>query len=182
MQTNRLTRYILIALVLGLIAGTAINKLAGSPEQAKAIADNLGIVTDVFLRLIKMIIAPLVLSTLTVGVAHMGAGGAVGRTFVRTLAWFLTASVVSLTLGIVIVNLLQPGVGALASQLTAGAGPEVAKADFNLKNFVTHLVPKSIFEAMATNEILQIVVFSLFAGVGLIAIGEAGKPDRKSVV
>ncbi len=175
MQTNRLTRYILIALVLGLVAGYAINRLAASPEQAKAIAGYLGIVTDVFLRLIKMIIAPLVLSTLTVGVAHMGAGGAVGRTFARTLAWFIGASLVSLSLGLVVVNLLQPGVGV---NLVAAAGDasSVSKAAFNLKDFVGHIFPKSIFEAMATNEVLQIVVFSLFAGVALIHIGEAGKP------
>ena len=176
MNSTRLTRLILAALVLGLVAGWVINRFAATPEQAKAIADGLGIITELFLRLIKMIIAPLVLSTLTVGVAHMGAGGAVGRTFARTLAWFIVASLVSLSLGLVMVNLLQPGTGALTSAMTSGALTEVAKADFNLKTFVTHLVPKSIFEAMATNEILQIVVFSMFAGVALIAIGEAGRP------
>jgi len=181
MNANRLTRRILIALGLGLVTGYAINRAAVSPEQAKAIAGYLGIVTEVFLRLIKMIIAPLVLSTLTVGVAHMGSGGAVGKTFVRTLAWFITASVVSLSLGILMVNLLAPGVGVDLVLPAAGADAGISAKAFDLKEFVAHIVPKSIFEAMAGNEILQIVVFSLFAGVGLIAIGEAGKPITRGL-
>jgi Na+/H+-dicarboxylate symporter len=175
-NTNRLTRYILIALVLGLVTGYAINRFAASPADAKAIAGYLGIITNVFLRLIKMIIAPLVLSTLVVGIAHMGSGGAVGRTFVRTIAWFIAASVVSLSLGIFMVNLLEPGVGVGLALPAADAASGIVKTEFNLAKFIEHIVPKSIIEAMATNEILQIVVFSLFAGTALIAIGDAGKP------
>jgi len=147
--------------------------------QAKAIAANLSILTDVFLRLIKMIIAPLVLSTLTVGIAHMGAkdgGASLGRMFGRTLGWFVVASLVSLSLGALIVNLLAPGVGVGLALPAADAATGIAKTAFNLKDFVTHLVPKSIFDACAQNEVLQIVVFSCFAGVGLIAIGPAGTP------
>ena len=110
MTSTRLTRFIIIALVLGLGVGTWIHS-AYDAATAKAIAVNLGIVTDVFLRLIKMIIAPLVLSTLTVGIAHMGAadgGASLGRMFGRTLGWFVVASLVSLTLGAIVVNLLQP--------------------------------------------------------------------------
>jgi len=176
MKSTRLTLFILIALVLGLATGWAVHALY--PADAKAIAANLGIVTDVFLRLIKMIIAPLVLSTLTVGIAHMGArdgGATLGRMFGRTLGWFVVASLVSLTLGLVMVNLLQPGVG-VGLVPPVGAETGVAKAAFDLKDFVTHLVPRSIIEAMSTNEVLQIVVFSVFAGVGLIAIGDAGAP------
>lgn len=175
MTTNRLTRYILIALLIGLVTGYAINQTM-TPEQAKQAAYYLGIITNVFLRLIKMIIAPLVLSTLVVGIAHMGSGGAVGRTFVRTLAWFIAASVVSLSLGIFMVNLLEPGVGVgLALPATNAASGVTAQA-FDLAKFIEHIVPKSIFDAMATNEVLQIVVFSLFAGTALIAIGDVGKP------
>jgi Na+/H+-dicarboxylate symporter len=176
MNTNRLTRYILIALVLGLVVGYIINTTASTPEAAKEIARYLGIVTQIFLRLIKMIIAPLVLSTLVVGIAHMGGGGAVGRTFVRTLAWFIAASIASLSLGILMVNLLAPGVGVGLALPEATAATGLAKAAFDPTVFFPNLIPKSIFEAMATNEILQIVVFSLFAGVGLIAIGETGAP------
>jgi Na+/H+-dicarboxylate symporter len=181
MNNNRLTRFILIALILGLFAGYAINRWAGSPEMAKEIAGYLSIITDVFLRLIKMIIAPLVLSTLIVGIAHMGSGGAVGRTFVRTMAWFITASVVSLSLGIFMVNLLEPGVGVGLTLPGADAVTGLATKEFDLKEFISHIVPKSIIEAMATNEILQIVVFSLFAGVALINIGEAGAPITRGL-
>ncbi len=177
MKSTRLTALILIALVLGLATGWAVHA-AYAGSQAKAIAANLGIVTDVFLRLIKMIIAPLVLSTLTVGIAHMGAkdgGASLGRMFGRTLGWFVVASLVSLTLGLVVVNLLAPGVG-VGLVPPVGTDTGVAKVAFDLKDFVTHLVPRSIFEAMATNEVLQIVVFSVFAGLGLIAIGDAGAP------
>ena len=176
MKTNALTRRILIALVAGILTGWLVNVYAGSPEAAKQVAYYLGIVTDVFLRLIKMIIAPLVLSTLTLGVAHMGGGGAIGRTFARTMAWFISASVVSLALGILMVNILQPGVGVGLPLPEANAASGVAAQAFDLKRFVSHIVPASIFEAMASNEVLQIVVFSLFAGIGLIAIGEQGKP------
>ena len=173
---KRLTVWILIALVVGLVVGWGIN--AGfDKETAAEIAKYLSIITDIFLRLIKMIIAPLVLSTLIMGIAHMGDTSAIGRLFTRTIGWFLAASVASLSLGLVMVNLLQPGVGLdLVVPNTGAAAEAVAKTNFDLKTFVTHLVPKSIIEAMATNEVLQIVVFSLFAGLGLLAIGEAGRP------
>ncbi len=176
MKTNKLTRNILIGLVLGLLTGWLINVYAETPDAAKSAAGYLNIVTEVFLRLIKMIIAPLVLSTLTLGIAHMGGGGAVGRTFVRTMAWFITASIISLALGIFMVNMLEPGVGVGLPLPDVGTASGVANKAFDLKDFITHIVPKSIFESMATNEVLQIVVFSLFAGIGLISIGEQGQP------
>jgi len=178
MTSTRLTRFIIIALVLGLGVGTWIHS-AYDAATAKAIAVNLGIVTDVFLRLIKMIIAPLVLSTLTVGIAHMGAadgGASLGRMFGRTLGWFVVASLVSLTLGAIVVNLLQPGDGVGLVLPAADAATGVAKTAFNLKDFVTHLIPASIIDAMAKNEVLQIVVFAVFAGIGLINVGAAGAP------
>ncbi len=181
MNANRLTQRILLGLVLGLAIGYAINALAASPEQAKEIAGYLSIVTDVFLRLIKMIIAPLVLSTLIVGVAHMGSGETVGRMFGRTLGWFIGASLISLALGIVMVNLLHPGVGVGLELPAADATSGLGGKTFNLKEFISHIVPKSIIEAMATNEILQIVVFSLFAGVALIGMGEAGGPITRGL-
>jgi Na+/H+-dicarboxylate symporter len=170
---NKLTRYILIGLFAGLATGWVIN--ANFPaDQAKLAAYYLSGITVVFLQLIKMIIAPLVLATLTVGIAHMGSGGAVGRTFVRTLAWFIAASVFSLSLGILMVNLLAPGVGVGLVLPAANADTGVAAKAFDFIDFLKHIFPKSIFEAMATNEVLQIVVFSLFAGVALIQLG----PER----
>src|SRR5689334_14002512 len=185
-MAKRLTQFILIALVLGIVAGWAINYAIddGTPasaERLKSIADYLSIVTALFLRLIKMIIAPLVFSTLVAGIAHMGDVAALGRVGVRSLVWFIGASIVSLTLGLLLVNLLQPGVGLNLPLPPATAASGVDAAAFNLKDFVTHLVPASIFEAMSKNEILPIVIFSIFFGVALTAIGDAGRPIVKGV-
>ena len=185
-MAKKLTRFILIALVLGIIAGWAINYAIddGTPASAqrlKSIADYLSIVTALFLRLIKMIIAPLVFSTLVAGIAHMGDVAALGRIGIRSLGWFLCASLVSLTLGLILVHLFQPGVGLNLPipPITAASGVETG--GFNLNDFVTHIVPASIFEAMSKNEILPIVIFSLFFGVALTAIGDAGRPIVKGV-
>jgi Na+/H+-dicarboxylate symporter len=178
---KKLTRYILFALLLGVIAGWATNAAIddGSPasaERLKSIADYLGIITALFLRLIKMIIAPLVFSTLVVGIAHMGDTAALGRVGLRSLIWFIGASLVSLTLGLVLVNTLQPGVGLDLALPAADAASGIEKSGFSLHDFITHLVPASMVDAMAKNEILQIVIFSIFFGVAITAIGDAGKP------
>jgi Na+/H+-dicarboxylate symporter len=185
-MAKSLTRYILIALVLGVITGWAINAAIddGTPASAdrlKSIADYLSIVTALFLRLIKMIIAPLVFSTLVAGIAHMGDIAALGRVGVRSLGWFVLASLVSLTLGLILVTLLHPGVGLNLPIPPATAASGVETAAFNLKDFVSHVVPASIFEAMSTNEILPIVIFSLFFGVALTAVGEKGLPIVRGV-
>src|SRR5689334_6971739 len=174
-MAKRLTRYILIALVLGVIAGWAINAAIddGTPASAaqlKSIADRLSIVTALFLRLIKMIIAPLVFSTLVAGIAHMGDTAALGRVAVRSIGWFILASLVSLTLGLILVTTLQPGVGLGLPLPAATAASGVETAAFNLKDFITHLVPSSIVDAMANNDILPIVIFSLFFGIALTAV------------
>jgi Na+/H+-dicarboxylate symporter len=162
-------------LVLGLLVGYTLHRWY--PSQAAGIADSLGLVTTMFLRLIKMIIAPLVFSTLVVGVAKMGDLAAVGRIGGRALLWFIFASIVSLTIGLIMVNLFRPG-DALVGRvvLDATAHPDLASGALTLKEFITHLVPASVIEGMARNEILQIVVFSLFFGTGLAALAERGKP------
>src|SRR4051812_31370407 len=183
---KRLTRYILLALVLGVISGWAINAAIddGTPasaERLKSIADYLSIITALFLRLIKMIIAPLVFSTLVAGIAHMGDVTALGRVGLRSLLWFIGATFVSLTLGLILVTVLHPGVGLNLTIPPATAASGVETAAFNLKDFVSHLVPASIFEAMSANEILPIVIFSIFFGVALTSIGEKGKPIVRGV-
>jgi Na+/H+-dicarboxylate symporter len=183
---TKLTRYILFALVLGVIAGWAINAAIdnGTPqsaEQLKGIADGLGIITALFLRLIKMIIAPLVFSTLVVGIAHMGDVASLGRIGVRSLGWFVLASLVSLTLGLLLVNFLQPGIGLGLVLPPVDAASGVEKSAFSIHEFVSHLVPASMIDAMAKNEILQIVVFSVFFGVAMTAIGEPVKPLLRGV-
>ena len=159
------------AMILGVLVGFLINT-GLSPADAKAAAGTLSIITDIFLRLIKMIIAPLVFSTLVVGIAHMEDSAAIGRVGVKTLGWFILASLLSLTLGLIMVHLLQPGAG-LAGTLAlppSEAASGVATTGFSLKEFVAHLVPSSIFDAMARNEILQIVVFSVFVGTAVAAL------------
>jgi len=170
---NRLfTTLVVAAMVLGVAAGWAIHEWA-SPAGAKAAADGLSVVTDVFLRLIKMIIAPLVFSTLVAGIAHMEDAGAVGRVGAKALAWFIGASIVSLMLGLLMVHLLHPGAGMNLTAPEAGAAAQtVDMSKFTLKGFVTHLVPASIVQAMADNEILQIVVFSVFVGTAVAAIDD----------
>src|SRR5262245_11505648 len=168
-----LTLFVLVAMIAGVAVGYVLHQQQPSANWP-GIAANFKLVTDIFLRLIKMIIAPLVLSTLVVGIAHMGDTGSLGRVGVRTLLWFITASVFSLLLGLVIVHALQPGVG-LQLPIPGGEAAPQASA-LNLRDFVTHLVPTSIFDAMATNQLLQIVVFSLFFGVAMASLGEQAKP------
>ena len=176
MSGARLSRQILIGLILGIAAGWAINRFSASPAVAALLASQLEIAGVVFIRLIRMIIAPLVLATLVTGVAHMRAGAAVGRVFGRTIGWFVLASIVSLSLGLAMVNLLSPGVGVDLPLPATDASADLPQAAFSLKAFIEHVVPTSIAKAMGDNEVLQIVVFSLFAGAGLIAIGEKARP------
>ena len=168
-----LTLFVLVAMIVGVAVGYVLHQQQPSASWP-AIAANFKLITDIFLRLIKMIIAPLVLSTLVVGIAHMGGTGSLGRVGVRTLFWFITASIISLLLGLGIVHVLQPGVGLQLPIPDGGSAPQASA--LNLNDFVTHLVPTSIFDAMATNSILQIVIFSVFFGVALAALGEQGRP------
>jgi Na+/H+-dicarboxylate symporter len=167
--------WILAGLVLGIIVGYMIFVSYPDKKSAAQIAGYVSILSDVFLRLIKMLIGPLVFSTLVVGIAHMGDAASVGRVFAKALGWFVTASLVSLVLGLILANLLQPGHNLGLPLPDIGASANLATAKFTVKDFVSHLVPKSFAEAMANNEILQIVVFSMFFGVALAALGEKGR-------
>jgi Na+/H+-dicarboxylate symporter len=109
MKMNRLTTWIGIAMVLGIVVGYACHALAPTPAAAKEIAGYFGILTDIFLRLIKMIIAPLVFATLVAGLANMGDSKTVGRIGAKALGWFIGASFCSLLIGLLFANLLQPG-------------------------------------------------------------------------
>ena len=167
---------ILGAMVLGIIVGYLIFINFPEKKVASQVAGYISILSDVFLRLIKMLIAPLVFSTLVVGIAHMGDAASVGRVFIKALGWFVTASLISLLLGMVLANLLQPGANLGLPLPDIGTQTNLAVSKFTLKDFISHLVPKSFAEAMANNEILQIVVFSMFFGVALSALGDVGKP------
>ncbi|MEG3144042.1 dicarboxylate/amino acid:cation symporter [Sphingomonas sp. RT2P30] len=180
-MAKRLTLFILIALALGIVVGWGINLRIddGTPAAAatlKTIGGYFSLVTTIFLQLIKMIIAPLVFGTLVSGIAHMGDTGALGRVGLKALLWFIGASLVSLTLGLIMVHLLHPGIGLNLPIPPATAATGLAKASFDPVDFVKHIFPTSIVGVMATNDILPIVVFSLFFGVAMTAIGERARP------
>ncbi|MDB5153338.1 MAG: C4-dicarboxylate transporter [Mucilaginibacter sp.] len=223
MQKNKLTLYIFIALILGIVTGYVYNikvidginnKISAAEANIKTIGirltglkdtttgeykrlkivrtqqvkertdaksaredklEGFTILSDIFLRLIKMIVAPLVFTTLVVGVAKVGDIKAVGRIGGKTLLWFLSATLVSLLLGMLLVNLFQPGETMHLALPDSHLGTDIKKSAISFKDFVGHVFPRSFIEAMANNEILQIVVFSLFFGVATASIGEKGQ-------
>ncbi|MBR7792038.1 dicarboxylate/amino acid:cation symporter [Undibacterium sp. FT147W] len=179
MKLNKLTTLIMVAMVLGIIVGYACNTFATSPAQAKEIASYFSILTDIFLRLIKMIIAPLIFATLVSGLAGMGDTNAVGRIGAKALGWFVGASLCSLALGLVFANLLHPGLNLGIPLPEVGSSVGLKTSALNLKDFITHVFPKNIFEAMAANEILQILVFAVFFGV---ALGHIHNQSARSLV
>ncbi|HTQ99012.1 MAG TPA: dicarboxylate/amino acid:cation symporter [Candidatus Acidoferrum sp.] len=166
---NRLTSWIVAGMLLGVVAGAALHHTLAL-ETIAAVVPWFRLLTDIFLRLIKMIVAPLVFSTIVAGIVNMGDSKALGRIGLRALLWFIGASLISIGLGLVLVNLFQPGVGQ-SLQATVAVG-NVAR--FDTITFLRDIVPSSFFESMSTNNILQVVVFSLFAGVGLAAIAPRG--------
>ena len=171
---NRLTVYILTGLVLGILVGYLANVYMGDPAL---FAEKLQLISFAFLRLIKMIIAPLVFSTLVVGIARMGDAKEVGRIGGKALLWFVLASLISLSLGLLLVNLFQPGVG---MPVEVGKS-DITTGSLTLKEFITHLIPSSIVDGMAKNEILQIVVFSLFFGTAAAAVGPRAHPMIEAI-
>ncbi|MFN8266008.1 MAG: dicarboxylate/amino acid:cation symporter [Chitinophagaceae bacterium] len=179
---NKLTIYILVAMVLGIIAGYIVH-ISASEEWTKAFAKNIKLLSNIFIRLVQMIIAPLVFTTLVVGIAKLGDLKAVGRVGGKALLWFITASLASLLLGMLLVNVFKPGTYIDLSHGDAEGVKDLMNktASFSLQNFVEHIIPKSVIEAMASNEILQIVVFSVFFGVAASAMGDYSKPLIKAL-
>ena len=174
MKRRNFTLIVLIGMALGIALGWWLH--AYRPDDVATYSPYFTVVTTVFLRLIGMIIAPLVLTTLIVGIAHMGGGAALGRIGARTIGWFILASIVSLLLGLGIVHILQPGVGSGLTLPPADASSGIEASNLNIQDFVIHLVPKSVIEAMANNTILQIVVFAGFFGAALATMGDDAKP------
>jgi len=181
-KSNKLTLYILVAMLLGAILGYIINKNYDAVYIEK-FSKNIKLLTTIFLRLVQMIIAPLVFTTLVVGIAKLGDLKTVGRVGGKAMLWFITASLMSLLIGLVLVNVFKPGLGIdLSNADMSGAKDVMGKTQtFSMLNFVEHVFPKSMFEAMATNEILQIVIFSIFFGVAAAAIGDKAKGFIKAL-
>lgn len=172
-----LTIQIIIAMILGAVLGVFIFNL-GDVTYAKSFSVNIKILATIFIRLVQMLIAPLVFTTLVVGIAKLGDINSVGRIGGKALIWFISASFISLCIGMFWVNVLEPGVGLNLSAIDVKSASEVTEKtqSFSTQNFIEHIFPKSIFEAMAGNEILQIVVFSIFFGLAAASLGERAKP------
>lgn len=171
MKVPNLTTRIFLGMVLGILIGYIF-----PATDTGFSGTDLNILSKIFLRLIKMIIGPLVFSTLVVGIAKLGDFGTVGRIGLKTLAYFYFATILSLVVGLLVVNIMRPGEVMNLGQLPAkgtDVGVEAQKLSF--ENFITHIVPTSFIEALATNEILQIVVFSIFFGIAVGAVGAQGK-------
>ena len=181
MERNRLTIFILIAMLLGVVTGYFVH-LNSSPQFIEKFSTNIKLLTTIFLRLVQMIIAPLVFCTLVVGISKLGNLKTVGRIGGKALLWFVSASLVSLLLGMLLVNYFQPGHAINGIGDAAGANELISKTqEFSLQKFVEHVVPKSVFEAMANNEILQLVIFSIFFGVAATALHDYAKPVVKAL-
>jgi Na+/H+-dicarboxylate symporter len=173
MSSSRMTTYILIAMLLGIAVGGVIHNEFANPATQKLIATYISYGSTIFLRLIKMIIGPLVFSTLVVGIGHMSDAGAVGRVGGKALLWFVSASLVSLALGLLLVDLLEPGAG--IHKAVSGVSSGIDAHAMTLDGFVKHVFPDSAVRPLVENEILQIVVFSIFFGVACTAMGERAK-------
>jgi Na+/H+-dicarboxylate symporter len=174
---SNLTSQILIAMILGAIIGVFVHQNYEA-EAAKTFSGYIKLLATLFIRLVQMIIAPLVFTTLVVGIAKLGDIKAVGRIGGKAMAWFFSASFISLLIGLFWVNVLEPGIGLNLSSVDLNTASEVTEktTSFSAQNFVEHIIPKSIVEAMATNEILQIVIFSIFFGLAAASIGDNAKP------
>jgi Na+/H+-dicarboxylate symporter len=155
----------------GILSGAAIHEYAAA-DNVKSYAENITIFTDIFLRLIKMVIAPLVFSTLTVGIMKMGETSTIGRVGGKAMVWFISSSILSILVGLFIVTLQHPGAGMNLQVPTGDVQTGLAVSGMNLKAFISHTIPTSIAGAMSNNEILQIVVFSLFFGIAGASLGE----------
>ena len=170
-----LTFLVFLATLLGAGFGLACHSLVHDAATAATISQGLGLVTTIFLRAVKMLIAPLVLATLISGVGRMGHAGDIGRVALKAMSWFIAASLVSLAIGLVMVEVIGPGVGLHLQAGASDASTVLKAAPMTVTGFITNLVPTSIIDAMARNEVLQIVIFSLIAGIALTQLGEKGK-------
>lgn len=172
-----ITLYIMIGLLAGIVVGVILNATAADPADLKGIVTVFDTITTIFLRLVRTIISPLVITTLTLGIARMGDASSIGRIGFKAMVFFIGGTLISLTIALVAMSIFHPGEGL---HLVAAAGAEpAAQSNLTLQGFIARVFPISIFDAMARNEVLQIVVFSLFAGIG---IAHLSKEHRDTLV
>jgi Na+/H+-dicarboxylate symporter len=170
-SSNKLTMFIVLFMIAGILCGAAVHEYA-STDSITAWATNITLFTDIFLRLIKMVIAPLVFSTLTVGIMRMGETSTISRVGSKAMVWFISSSVLSILVGLLVVSLEHPGRGLNLTVPAGSVETGLAVSGMSLKNFIAHSIPTSIADAMSHNEILQIVVFSMFFGIAGASLGE----------
>ena len=161
-----MSQKIFLGLFLGIVAGILINWYR--PEMAPSIK----VFSQIFLRLIKMIIAPLIFTTLVAGIAGAGHFKDVGRMGLRAIIYFEVVTTLALVLGLVIVNTFKPGVGVVLPTTATQAAMPPQTWD----QILLHVIPESVVDAMAKGDVLQIVVFSMLFAVALGMIGEKGRP------
>lgn len=176
MKKINITTKIFIGMLLGILAGEVSRWFFPGIAENENFVSKVQILSDIFLRLIKMIIAPLVFSTLVVGIAKVGDFKSVGRIGLKTIIYFQFATLIALALGLLLVNIFEPGKVMQLALPVNEASSGVSSGMPALKDFITHVIPKSIVEAMANNEILPIVVFSLFFGIAAASMGDYSKP------
>lgn len=138
---NRFVELVMFAMVLGVGCGWAIR--VSAPSSYLTLANHINLVAQIFLRLVRMIIAPLVFSTLVVGIARMGGGAEIGRIFAKALGWFAGASVISLFLGLLMVNALRPGANFRDAPVGPGQPIELPMPSPSVEEFVVPLLPTS---------------------------------------
>lgn len=175
--SNKLFYYIVLSLIIGVVLGQFFYSFC-TVETREVIARNIQLLGTIFIRLIQMIVAPLVFCTITVGITKMGDAKMVGRVGGKALLWFITASLVSLSIGLVLVNVLKPGVSSSINMSDFSSATDLLgkTQELSLAEFVNHVIPKSLFDALAHNEILQILVFSVMFGIALGSFGEKANP------
>ena len=155
---------------IGMAAGIAIGFLA------PGIGSKLGPLANIFLRLIKSIVAPLIFGTLVYGIAGSGDIKAMGRIGLKAIVYFEILTTLALFLGLAAVNLVKPGVGVRQNVTAAAVSAPPAASSPSLGTMLEHTFPASIIDAMARNEVLQIVVFSFIFGAACATIGEKARP------
>jgi len=161
-----LATQIFIGLVLGIVFGYIF------PEYGKQLKP-LG---DAFIRMIKMIVVPLIFSSLVMGIAGTGDFKKLGRLGGKAIIWFEFATTLALIVGLTVVNVLKPGVGVAITGGPTDAIAEAAKKSINHIDMILNLIPTNIVDAMARQDMLQIIVFSCFFAVAAAAIGDKGRP------
>ena len=174
MAVPRIFKSLYVQVLIGIAAGVLLGFVA--PERGAAMRP-LG---DGFIKLVKMLIAPIVFSTVVVGIAHMGAMKEVGRIGVRALIYFESVSTLALIIGMLVVNIVQPGSGLnidpATLDLNSVASYTTASKGLSTVDFILNIIPNTVVDAFARGEILQVLMFSVLFGLAALSLGKTVEP------